>query len=851
MPLQSTPSKSGVYLIKVFTQDLYIESVPQGESTASTPWLRLASPTGHKKQQWVLTQSSSNSDEWTIVSAVDSAGLVYKKTGQTYRGHGYPYPGGSSISWKIVNYGQFSKISAPSNGRDVFDSQYRSQKDDAVHFWQPLDQFDAPFQCFVFEFIGDIPGAEDMKTNTQILTEPSDTDSYDIIFERGFEHLMEHHGLVEVLDKIDSISKAIAAFERAYTIFPNDRPLVNLANCLFRRYELDPVCYRDDLDAAIGKQRQGVALQKEANIVSLNNLGNMLRCRFDSYTRAESESDLNEALGVYERVMIRYLENPNISLLATRSRGELLLAHRGAPAALGTYKYTMDIIPHLSSAGRKLLQRFNWLPNVRECVESAVAAAIATGELELALEWFEQGRCVVWFQIMRSRMSLDDLREVDPTLADSVGDVLQQLSVAEARLEGITGQSIQTPGRDKIYEKGRNLASRLEELIRQVRRLDGFQDFMEHKPTGELRAAAIRGPVIAINVSQARCDALVLVHGSTEIIHVPLPRLTREKAIEMKKCLQGCLQSAGRLARKLVLSGSGSDASEMGHELTQLWLLVVEPILSKIGYLDSPHSHETRRVVWCPSGPLCFLPLHAAGIYSGLGVGKTVRVGASAKAIDLVASSYVPSISSLLEAAQKPRSILAVSQPATPNLNPIPATVEEILGVQDIVGTERLKWLNGEEAKISAVLELLRSEEYSWLHLACHGVQNMLQSAFMLHDGRLDLREIMHLSIGQKELAILSACETAAGDDGSPEEGLHLSAGMLMAGYKNVVGTMWSVGDKDAPIVMKELYSCLLDKTPKAKVSIAHALHMAVKALRTEVGEKNFLQWVPFIHVGM
>ncbi|KAJ7207140.1 hypothetical protein GGX14DRAFT_456331 [Mycena pura] len=171
MPLQSTPSKSGVYLIKVFTQDLYIESVPQGESTASTPWLRLASPTGHKKQQaralfWVLTQSSSNSDEWTIVSAVDSAGLVYKKTGQTYRGHGYPYPGGSSISWKIVNYGQFSKISAPSNGRDVFDSQYRSQKDDAIHFWQPLDQFDAPFQCFVFEFI---PAAEDIKLDVVFL----------------------------------------------------------------------------------------------------------------------------------------------------------------------------------------------------------------------------------------------------------------------------------------------------------------------------------------------------------------------------------------------------------------------------------------------------------------------------------------------------------------------------------------------------------------------------------------------------------------------------------------------------------------------------------------------------------
>ena len=57
-----------------------------------------------------LTKSPNASDEWSIAAAVDSAGLVYKKTSETYHGHGYPYPLGVSIQWKIAEYnGQYSK----------------------------------------------------------------------------------------------------------------------------------------------------------------------------------------------------------------------------------------------------------------------------------------------------------------------------------------------------------------------------------------------------------------------------------------------------------------------------------------------------------------------------------------------------------------------------------------------------------------------------------------------------------------------------------------------------------------------------------------------------------------------
>lgn len=182
-------------------------------------------------------------------------------------------------------------------------------------------------------------------------------------------------------------------------------------------------------------------------------------------------------------------------------------------------------------------------------------------------------------------------------------------------------------------------------------------------------------------------------------------------------------------------------------------------------------------------------------------------------------------------------------------------------------------WLNSEQATVSAVLEAM--ETHSWIHLACHGIQDQLEptkSAFALYDGRLDLETISSLTAskssssslatsdrqGQKNknnrcLAFLSACQTATGSEQLPEEAVHLAAGMLMAGYKTVLATMWSISDKHAPMVAEDVYRQLskdsLLQTHEGQA--AYALHYAVERLREVVGETSFMTWVPFIHLGV
>jgi CHAT domain-containing protein len=142
-----------------------------------------------------------------------------------------------------------------------------------------------------------------------------------------------------------------------------------------------------------------------------------------------------------------------------------------------------------------------------------------------------------------------------------------------------------------------------------------------------------------------------------------------------------------------------------------------------------------------------------------------------------------------------------------------------------------------------------------WVHFACHGVQSTspTESALLLaRSSRLTLSNIIELSLPNADLAFLSACQNATGSEKLQDESVHLPAGMLLAGYRGVIGTMWSIMDNDAPQVAGNVYAHLLEASPPDPTRAAEALHLAVRKLREQPGaKKSFLHWVPFIHFGV
>jgi CHAT domain-containing protein len=120
-----------------------------------------------------------------------------------------------------------------------------------------------------------------------------------------------------------------------------------------------------------------------------------------------------------------------------------------------------------------------------------------------------------------------------------------------------------------------------------------------------------------------------------------------------------------------------------------------------------------------------------------------------------------------------------------------------------------------------------------------------------LHDGNLELSTIITKSFPHADFAFLSACQTATGDEKLSEEAVHLAAGLMLAGYRSVIATMWSIKDKDAPVIADHVYSELFSEAEPDSTKAAIALHRAVKYLRQQEGDLAFLSWVPFIHVGV
>ncbi|TEB19798.1 hypothetical protein FA13DRAFT_1843508, partial [Coprinellus micaceus] len=147
-------------------------------------------------------------------------------------------------------------------------------------------------------------------------------------------------------------------------------------------------------------------------------------------------------------------------------------------------------------------------------------------------------------------------------------------------------------------------------------------------------------------------------------------------------------------------------------------------------------------------------------------------------------------------------------------------------------------------------------EEFSSVHLACHGYQNRedsLKSKFRFHNGTLDLATILQKDLKNADLAFLSACETGAGDERLSDEVVHLASGMLAAGYQRVVATMWSIGDSTAQEVASDFYDYLRGSGSGFDGSqSAYALHHAIQKLRGERGDTDgdILAWAPFVHFG-
>ena len=160
-----------------------------------------------------------------------------------------------------------------------------------------------------------------------------------------------------------------------------------------------------------------------------------------------------------------------------------------------------------------------------------------------------------------------------------------------------------------------------------------------------------------------------------------------------------------------------------------------------------------------------------------------------------------------------------------------------------------LETVTGEAATNEGAMQAFR--DHRWVHLACHGVQDAkkpLESWSAMGDGPLTLMCSIQERYMRSEFAFLSACHTAVGDASTPEEVLHLAAGMQFAGFNGVIGTLWRVDDAVAHEVVTRFYKEMFKRPVIDFEHAAEALNIAVvKSAKAVPLEKRIV----FVHIGI
>ena len=467
---------------------------------------------------------------------------------------------------------------------------------------------------------------------------------------------------------------------------------------------------------------------------------------------------------------------------------------------------------------------------------------IHIGQVDEAIETLERGRGLLWSEMRGFRTSIDHLRIVDLTLAETFADVNRELeALTTSNPVGVwtdngevdDGEGMGMFGH--IAKKQRELLDKRDGLILQIRSLSGFENFLTSSSFGTLRAVAACGPVIFINHSTWRSDIIILLYDSP-----PSLITTSDDFFGRAKGLKDQLLEARK---------EGLDSTEYQDALTSvlatLYDLVGRPVVERLQELNV---REQSRIWWCPTSVFCSLPLHAMGPIRSEGPHKLYFS-------DLYIPSYTPTLSALIESRkhnlhsfEKP-SILLVARPD----ESMPGAWVEISHIRRLETT--VTTLISKKATPSAVIR--RLQDHRFAHFSCHGILEAgkpFDASFKLHQGqRLTLLEIIRSQLPSAEFAFLSACHTAElTEESIADEGLHLSAAVQYSGFRSVVGTMWAMADIDGQVLAKHFYASVFSEKREGVPyyeRTAEALRDAVQELRRRK-KVTTERWVNFVHYG-
>lgn len=681
--------------------------------------------------------------------------------------------------------------------------------------------------------------------------------------------------LSEQTGEVALVREAVQIHKEAVAAVPNRHPRLAtyLSNLGIALQALSGQTGDGDLLAhAVTAFRQAMAATLEGDpqmATCLVNLGNALQIEHDAIAGRGGAPDagmLTEAASYYAKAAgntgVRVLDR----IYAYRQVARLAVRRSAGADALAAAEAAAGLLPQVTPRTLVRRDRERQLGQLAGLAGDVAAAAISAGRPDRAAELLEQTRGLLVAETLQARSS--DLARL--RAAESGAQLAAEFEELQRRIDALdwassgTSQESQAPDSADLYQPGEWQVTEIltqlrqkanqerQDLITRIRKA-GFPDFLQSPAIDELAKHAAEGPVVLVFTSPVGCGALVLTAAPPRVRVVPLPGLTET----------GAFQQANQLrdARIRATLGESSTERRTGerqiHEvLAWLWDAIAGPILTALGYTATPDTEGAwPRLWWCPVGILAYLPLHAAGHRGDNLADNSALRGNPRTALDRVVSSYTPTIRGLAYARAHPSqseasTTLIVAVPEAPGVSPLAGVAAEAEALSKLIpGAVQLA-----DPSRERVLEALL--EHPRVHFACHGFADPVDpgaSELVMPDRQtrpLTLRDISSLQL-DAEFAFLSACDTFVTSQNLADEGVHITGAFHLAGYKHVIGTLWSINDLAATEIALGIYKFLTaNGTTRPQEDLAApSLHHATLGMRAKYPDMPSY-WVTHTHTG-
>jgi len=620
-------------------------------------------------------------------------------------------------------------------------------------------------------------------------------------------------GGVDVQQTIDAARRSIASTPPDHRYYSHR--LSVLAESLRQRHRATGD--RAALEEAITAACASCAAARPDEVAARRGL--VAALKVDRYLLDEDDEDLEGAITEFQSAANSAYGRVSLAAEYRWQAAELMVRSDQWTRAYPEYRELIGLLPILASRRIDMPDREVQLARFGNLASLAAESAVrAEGPAE-ALTLVESARNILLSQRLEDAHGLQSLMGEHSDLGARLDDLARQL-------DGDGGERLDSKPRTELL-------TRWHETIDEIRASPGFENFLRGtgplSPESDLEAG---GPVVVLYGSQGRFRAIIADGSQRDV--VTFDRFD----------LEGLERAIGPMFDALYEHGrdghSSASESAVFDALEWIWDVIAEPVLRALG-IEGRRAESEQRVWWIPIGLLSFFPIHAAGYHRPE---RTVR--SRDTVLDRTVPSYATSIRTLTESppVAPPDGLLVVGMAETPGGQSLPAVVTEVEQLRSVF--PRATVLSGESATVDNVRQGLG--DHAWVHFAGHAeydYRNPRSSGLVLSDGLLTVDMIAEVRRRRYGSAFLSGCSTGLRGLIIPDEALGIGDSFSIAGFNNVVSTMWPVVDEVSSLVSTAFYERVL----RARLEPAAALRDAVLEMRSRFPHFASL-WAPFANSG-